>query len=210
LAVVTELREWLGLRNADAESPTPTVTQTKPAIPKDSKGVETATTPEESQEHVNKIWLGPNEKGETPQSELACCLLEEDVDSGRIERRDGKVQLINMSVYGKLVYLKLSICNSDYRIARLRELFVWYTAGAEESVNWAFSNSDASKPLFQLKPGECRVVGGWSDEVQESFKLIPPVGQLFYSKDKDYGSRSIDLAGLERQGFLKIYEPRSR
>lgn len=198
LVIVPEFRHLVGLErtaevesaNAPANRSTPNEQQPAPSISIDNPDVE-----------LGKVWLGSNNKGETPRPDNDRSLLSDEGYS-----RDSEVQLVDMALFNRAVYLKLSICNVSGFSAQLGQLYVWYTSPGQDSVNWHFTKKKEEKeePLLQLKSHECQIVGGWSDQVTESFRLRRPLGKIYYSGYEGGQSGPLDLEQAERDGFARV------
>ena len=203
IIVVPEFRQWLGLRSSEADHASPNANAASinenPTISNSNKKTTEAATPPKNE--LSRIILGANERGEMPEAYLESSLLS---DSRYFKKC--RIQFVDMSLsHNKRVYIKLSICNVDYSPGQLQELFVWYTPGGnQESVNWHFSSNTNQEPLIDVKGRECKIVGGWSDEVSESFRFKRPLGGIFFSDRKSFQKGPIDLEGPDKQGFVKV------
>jgi hypothetical protein len=92
------------------------------------------------------------------------------------------------------LYIKLRLCNLRKGANTLYRLFVWYTPRDEETLSWTIQ--DASKQhgdSINFKPGECRVVGAWSEEARKDFQLKRPLGVLHISQSPSSDEASINL-----------------
>lgn len=115
-----------------------------------------------------------------------------------------QVQLIDMALYNdRKIYIKLSLCNVGNIGTDLYEWYIWYTPSSrQDSINWSW-NEDPSA-LMSLKPGACKTMGGWSEKVDDSFKLTKPLGVINISDDGYKVLSTIDLNTADSQGFVNF------
>ena len=122
-----------------------------------------------------------------------------------------RIQFLSLALYSNnKAYIKVSICNADTTAGSLNVLYLWYTPpNGQDSINWRLFTAKENvlkkiMPIVELKPNECKTIGGWSEELSNSFQLTRPLGDIYISDSYDYPRDSINLRAADLRGLIKF------
>lgn len=192
--LVPEVRHWMGLDPSDDP----------PNLNNNSNTRQTANINASANKstasggHVPAP-IQPQPSGESERKKLAGIGFQE---GAFVNLGNFRIHLLDLAAYSSgNLYIKFRVCNSDSTTRNLHELYVWYTPRDQDAVNWSFKKMVDS--FVSLKPGECRLVGDWSEDTND-FQLRRPLGVLHLSTRSYAEEVSIDLNDLEGRNMVRF------